>query len=134
MSNTAILKVNCAESPANPDVDLVLKYISWIWNEKRFAELSDYLHDDYVDHSMPHVSVQNKEGLLLYLRELARMVSHTTEIVELTTLGELVICHIRISVGALCLADGVSQRTEAFYGYRTFRIFNGKIAEHWGII
>lgn len=134
MNNMAMLKAHHAESQANPDVDLVVKYLNRVWNQKRFAELSVYLDDDYVDHSMPHVSVRNKDGLLLYLHELTRTVSHTTEIVGLTTLGELVICHIRISVSAVCMTDEVSGRAEVFYGYRTFRMCNGKIAEHWEII
>jgi len=131
MNNTAILKTYHAESAANPDADLVVKYIKRVWNQKKLSELSVYLHDDYVDHSMPHACVQNKEGLLLYLHELARMVSHSTEIMGLKTLGELVICHLRISVSAVSKKDDVSGRTEVFYGYRTFRMFNNKIAEHW---
>jgi len=129
-----MIKAAHAESQPSPDVDLVVEYIDSVWNQKRFAELSAYLHDDYVDHSMPHVSVQNKEGLLLYLGEMARTVSHTTEIVGLTTLGELVICHIRISVAALSTQADTCRVTEVFYGYRTFRMCAGKIAEHWEII
>lgn len=132
MSNATILKENHAESHANMDV--VIQYINRVWNQKKLEELFDYLDDDYVDHSMPHVTFQNKEWLLLYLGELAQTVYHTTEIVGLTTLGELVICHIRITVSALCMTDVVDQETEAFYGYRMFRIFYGKIAEHWEII
>lgn len=134
MSNTAILTANHAESAANPDVDLVVKYLNRVWNQKRLAELSVYLNDDYVDHSMPHVPVQNKEGLLLYLRKLAQMVSHITEIVGLTTLGELVICHIRISVTVLSTRDNIGGGAEVFYGYRIFRMCKNKIAEHWEII
>lgn len=134
MNNTSVLKADHAESPANPDVDLVVKYLDRVWNQKRFSELPDYLDDDYVDHSMPHACVQNKEGLLLYLRELDQMVFHTTEVVGLTTLGELVICHVRINVSALCKKDEVSGGAEVFCGYRTFRMCNGKIAEHWEII
>ena len=134
MNPTAILKADHAKSIANPDAELVANYINQIWNEKKFAVLSDYLDDDYVDHSMPHVCVQNKEGLLLYLRRLNRTVSHRTEIVELTTLGELVICHIRISVSSLSTRADTGGGVEVFYGYRTFRMFNGKIAEHWEIV
>jgi len=134
MNNAAISKIKQAELQVSPDVDLVVNYINRIWNEKRFAVLSDYLDDDYIDHSMPHVCVQNREGLLLYLRELAGTVSHTTEIVGLTTLGELVICQIRIRVSALSTQGELSGEIEVFDGYRTFRMFDGKIAEHWEII
>jgi len=69
MNNTAILKADQSESHLSPDVDLVVNYINRIWNQKRFAELSVYLDDHYIGHSMPHESVQNQEGLLLYLRQ-----------------------------------------------------------------
>ena len=128
-----MIKSDHVESQANPDVDLVVNFINRVWNGKKLAELYDYLQYDFVDHSMPHASVQNKEGLLLYLRELARTVSHTTEIVGLTTLGELVICHIRIRVTALPTQADICCGTEVFYGYRTFRMSDGKIAEHWEI-
>jgi predicted SnoaL-like aldol condensation-catalyzing enzyme len=130
----AVQKSGYAESQDNPEVDLVVEYIHRVWNGNNLSELSVYLHDDYIDHSMPHTSVQNKDGLLLYLRELALTVSHTTEIVGLTTLGELIICHIRISVNARCMTDVVSRSGEIFYGYRTFRMYKGKIAEHWEIL
>ena len=78
MNNTTTSKADHAESLANPDVNLVVKYLNRVWNQKRFAELSVYMDDDYVDHSMPHRSFKNREGLLLYLRELDRMVAHTT--------------------------------------------------------
>lgn len=134
MSNAAIPRTKQIELRLSGDVDVVVNYINQIWNQKRFEALSDYLDDDYADHSIPYLSFQNKEGLLLYLRELALTVSHKTEIVGLTTLGELVICHIRITVSGLVMADKVSEGTEVFYGYRTFRMCNGKIAEHWEII
>lgn len=134
MNDEAILKIDQPESQVNPDVALVVKYINRVWNQKRFAEISFYLDDHYVDHSMPHVLVQNKVGLLLYLRELDQMVSHATEIIGLTTLGELVICHIKISVSSLSVCDDTDEGTAVFFGYRTFRMVNGKIAEHWEML
>ena len=131
MSSVEMPQANQSEAESNPDVKLVINYIRRIWNQQKFTELSDYLHDHYVDHAMPYVAFQNRDGLLLYLRELAQTVSHTTEIVGLTTLGELVICYIRITVSSLTVCEDDSQQNEVFFGYRTFQMFNSKIAEHW---
>ncbi|MDQ6477195.1 hypothetical protein [Dyadobacter sp. LHD-138] len=134
MINPEIQKTNQLGHFSNPDIECVLEYIKRVWNEKRFSEIAVYLDDHYIDHSMPYAVVQNQQGLIIYLNELAEVVSHQTEIVALTILGELVVCHVRISVSELLCVDDSCKVTEVFYGYRMFRMNGNKIAEHWEIL
>lgn len=134
MIHAPILPTDDPGALINADAALVVKYIEQVWNRKRLSELSVYLHDGYVDHSIPYPSLQNRQGLKLYLDRLAQMVSHTTRIIGLATLGELVICHIIVRIEDISDADVPVPNSEVFYGYRTFRMLNGKIAEHWEIL
>lgn len=116
------------------DVALVAEYINKVWNQNSFGELSAYLHDHYIDHSIPYASLQNREGFFIYLRELARSVSHATEILALSMVGELVVCQIRISVSAPCGQAEKNQETALINGYRIFRMCENRILEHWEIL
>jgi len=117
-----------------PEIECVKGFIKTIWNEHKHTEISNYLHDDFVDHSLPYASLQGKAGLLIYLKELTKKVYHNTEILELTKLDELVICKIRIVTTLLADKGDESIRAEIIDGYRVFRMRDGKIIGHWEII
>lgn len=134
MNNPATQQISRFDQATKDDIDCVVKYIKRVWNQKRLSELAIYLDEQYVDHSMPYAGVQNREGLRLYLDQLAKMASHQTEIIEVTTLGQLVICHIKISAKALIEMDNTCQNSEEFYGYRMFKVNKNKITEHWEIL
>ncbi|WP_221390979.1 nuclear transport factor 2 family protein [Dyadobacter sp. NIV53] len=114
-----------------PKIECVKGFIKAIWNENNHTEISNFLHDDFTDHSLPFTSLQGKAGLLIYLKELAKKVYHNTEILELSTLDELVICKIRIVTKLLGDKGNESIRPEIIDGYRDFRMSDGKIIGHW---
>ena len=117
-----------------PKIECVTGFIKTVWNENKHTEISNYLRDDFVDHSLPFTSLQGKAGLLIYLKELAKKVYHNTEILELTTLDELVICKIRIVTTLLCDKENGNISPEIIDGYRVFRMSEGKIIGHWEMI
>lgn len=117
-----------------PKIECVTGFIKTIWNENNHAEISNYLHDDFIDHSLPFTSLQDKSGLLIYLKELAKKVYHNTGILQLSTLDELVICKIRIVTTLLADKGNDNIRPEIIDGYRVFRMSDGKIIGHWEMI
>ena len=102
----------------------IQKFIERIWNESRFEELPEFLHDQFVDYSIPVKSLQNHIGLKLYLRKLSESVSHHTEIDEYSEYDDLVICHITLKWNS-------GNQNGVLSGRRIFRIKEGKILHHW---
>ena len=133
IQNTTYPKKGIIDSN-QPKIQCVTEFIEAVWNENKHSEISNYLHDDFVDHSLPFTSLRGKAGLLIYLKELAKKVYHNTEILELTTLDELVICKIRIVTTLLADKGDESISPEIIDGYRVFRMHDGKIIGHWEMI
>jgi predicted SnoaL-like aldol condensation-catalyzing enzyme len=117
-----------------PEIECVMEFIKTIWNENNHAEISKYLHDDFIDHSLPFSSLQGKTGLLMYLNELTKKVYHNTEILQMSALAELVICKIRIFTTLLADKEDQNILPEIIDGYRVFRMSDGKIIGHWEMI
>ena len=132
--NDDIINSDKSELLANPNIACVQMYINRVWNENRLTELSIFLQDQYVDHSMPYAGLKNQHGLWLYLNELAKTVRHETEIVEVTAVGELVVCRVRITLISLLAMEISCPATEVFFGYRIFMMNQHKIAQHWEIL
>lgn len=99
-------------------------FINRIWNERRLEELPNYLHDQFVDFSIPVKSLQNYVGMKLYLRKLFDNVSNYTKIDDYEEYDDLIICHFTLNwkSGSAC---GILS------GRRIFRIKEGKILHHW---
>lgn len=110
----------------------VTDFIQQIWNERQFEQIDHYLHEQFVDYSMPYYGFQNKNGTMLYLRELAKRVHHQTQILKLTNLNEFILCQVRICV----MGINESSHYESFEieGCRLFQISDEKIIAHWEII
>ena len=112
----------------------VSNFIQTIWNENLHSEISAFLHDNFIDHSMPYVFFQNQHGLLLYLKEMAMRVSHTTDILEVNEVDDFVFCKIRISAFHLSDNDTTRGEPEIIEGYRLFQMRESKIIAHWEMI
>jgi hypothetical protein len=119
---------------ALPEIECVTQFIQTIWNENNYTEISNYLHHDFLDHSLPFTSLQGKAGLLFYLRELSKKVYHNTRILEVSKLDEMVICKIRITTTLLSDQQNENIRPEIIDGYRVFRMSGRKIIGHWEML
>lgn len=117
-----------------PDKEFISDFIQSIWNENKLEEISAYLHDEFVDYSMPYAILQNKQGLLMYLKELALKVSHHTDILELSVMENLVICKIKISAVNLSDYLKADNTHEVIEGFRIFKVSESRIIAHWEII
>lgn len=107
-------------------------FITSIWNEGSYDKIADYLHDHFIDHSMPYGFLQNKVGLLRYLKEMTSRITHYTTILELDTIDDFVLCKIRITIASR--SDKTNKNQEIIEGYRLFKMQENKIAAHWEMI
>jgi steroid delta-isomerase-like uncharacterized protein len=113
---------------------LVREFIDHIWNRQQIEQLGDYLADDYIDHAY---QPPNATGLANMLGELKRAFPDAHQAVEsITAQDDMVVCRITLTAthqGQFrnAPATGNSMRVNV---YRSFRIANGKIAEHWALL
>jgi predicted SnoaL-like aldol condensation-catalyzing enzyme len=114
--------------------DCVRDFIDRIWNKCIFSEMEQYLHRDFIDHSMPFHHFKNQNGLLLYLQELNGRVHHRTVIVELIVLKNYVLLDTRIHATPIQLETESEYHNEIINAIRLFRIQDGKIIAHWEFI
>ena len=116
------------------DVKCVTDFIKTVWNEHVHSGISAYLHDQFIDHSMPYDFLQNKEGLLIYLKEMTARISHYTEILEISRFDDFVFCKIRITIAKHSGSADKAEYPVIIEGYRFFKMHQNRIIAHWEMI
>lgn len=106
---------------------VILSFIRAIWNEGRLDELGDFLHEDFIDYSVPIKSLQNRTGMKLYLKKLRSTFSHETRINHIVEYDDIIICDFTLNWQC-------NEGSGRFAGLRIFRIKCGKILHHWELI
>jgi steroid delta-isomerase-like uncharacterized protein len=113
---------------------LVRDFIEQVWNRRDTAQLSTYLSEDYIDHAYQPA---NSEGLHNMLMQLGLAFPDAQqEIAAITAQDDMVVCRITMTAthqGPFrdAPASGNAVRVQV---YRSYRIVDGKIAEHWALL
>lgn len=106
---------------------LISRFIRIIWNHGRLDRLENFLHEDFIDYSIPVKSLQNRTGTRLHLKKLGSIFSHKTIVNSIIECEDLVICDFTL--------HWRHDKTEgSFSGLRIFRLKSGKILHHWEVI
>lgn len=108
---------------------LVIGFIEDIWNNSRFAKLCQYLHPEFIDHSLPF-GAQNGRGFHAYLKVLSEDVSHHTEIESIITEQDFAIIGIKMTLSTLQDLS-VHRENEVLQGQRILAFRDQKIIGHW---
>lgn len=125
MSQHHNIAVNCA---------LVREFIEQIWNRRDTTRLSEYLSEDYIDHAYQPA---NAEGLTKMLAQLEQAFPDARQSIDaITAEGDMVVCRITLTATHTGLfrdapASGNAVRVQV---YRSYRVVDGKIAEHWALL
>jgi predicted ester cyclase len=111
---------------------LVAQFMDEIWNQQLFERLPQFLHPDFKDHSLP----PGVPGVQAWISSLSQSFTHHTIIEEQVTEGYKSILKLRLSLVHIGTwrdipATGASVST---VGYRTFRVADGRIIEHWALM
>lgn len=115
---------------------LAQNFIEQIWNKKDFEKLTRLLHEDFKDHSLPPGLPLNGEGTKQWIINTGLSFEHHTVIEEQVSQGDKSILKIRMDLKHSgkwrdIEPTGISL---SVIGYRYFKIKEGKILEHWGLI
>lgn len=113
--------------PESKQKQLIHGFIERVWNQGRFSELPQFLDREFVDYSIPVISLQNIVGLRLYLKKLRANMIHKTIINAVFQIGDLIICDFSLS-----WENHAGQGT--VQGHGIFRIRGSKILHHWEIL
>jgi predicted ester cyclase len=116
--------------------ELIIGYIYDIWNKEQFERLLDYIHSDFIDHSLPPQLPTNSEGLMLWIMGTSKAFEHKTTIEDMVCEGDKVMIKIRMTMKHIGIWRNIEPTgaTISTMGYRHFRIKNGRIIEHWALI
>lgn len=115
---------------------IVQQFITEIWNQQAFEKTSQFLHEEFKDHSLPPVLPTNVEGTKAWIINTGQSFQHFTRIEDQVCEGDK--CMIKITmqlkhIGTWRDLEATGLEFEAA-GYRYFRLKDGKIAEHWALI
>ncbi len=116
--------------------NIVVEFIEQIWNNRNFERLSEFLHDEFVDNSLPPTFSKDKEGMKKWIIGTGISFQHKTTIEEQVSEGDKSIIKIKMELKHIGLwrdiePTGIEIKTT---GFRLFKIINGKIFEHWALI
>lgn len=115
---------------------LVKEFITQIWNNRNFDMLTDFLHRDFIDHSLPAGLPTNGEGTKNWIISTGISFKHETIVEDQVTEGNKSIVKVRLNLKHIgrwrdIEPTGIDLHT---IGYRYFRLQDGKIMEHWALI
>jgi predicted ester cyclase len=115
---------------------LVTAFIATIWNKRDYAQLNDFLHPDFQDHSLPPSFPADKDGLRKWIDSTGASFEHTTIIEDLVTENDRSIARIRMMLKHIgnwrgIAATGIDLSTT---GYRQFNFRDGRIVAHRALI
>ena len=115
---------------------IVAGFIEQIWNNRNFEKLSEFMHSDFQDHSLPPTLSPDAEGMKKWILGTGISFEHKTIIEEQVTEGDKSILKIRMEMKHIGLWRGIeATETELkTVGYRYYRLKDGKIIEHWALI
>ena len=109
---------------------LVTGYVDEIWNGGNLDRWPEYLHPDFIDHSLPF-GAQNTSAALLYLSELQKGICHFTEIENISYGDGFAILKIKMTLTPLLCSRENNLQPETLIGFRILAIAEQKIIAHW---
>src|SRR4051812_37481562 len=114
---------------------VVRGFIEEFWNGPNPEAADRYLAEDFLDHDN-RTDLQGTDAMRQWLIQTTRSFDHQTIIEDQVTEGDRSIIRLTFKVvqrGEFrgVLTPGKSAETK---GYREFRVRDGKIVEHWGIL
>ncbi|HSH64573.1 MAG TPA: ester cyclase [Bacteroidia bacterium] len=115
---------------------LIAEFIDQIWNKRNFEKMDEFLHPEFRDASLPDALTPDKEGMKKWILATGASFEHKTTVEEHVTEKDKCMIRIRMHlkhIGAWRNIEPTGLEVNA-NGFRFYRIADGKILEHWGLI
>jgi predicted SnoaL-like aldol condensation-catalyzing enzyme len=115
---------------------VVTDFVDNIWNNRQYHHLCTFLHPNYEDHSLPPTLPAGPDGLKLWIEGLGKAFAHTTRIDDIVAENDKVAIRITMLLKHTGNWRGIEATQKEFgtTGFRMFRLADGKIIEHWGLL
>lgn len=115
---------------------IVQNFIEQIWNNKAFQKFDNFFHPGFKDHSLPPAFSPDREGMKKWIIETGKSFEHNTIIEEQVTEGDKSIVKIRMNLKHTGIWRDMQPTGKYVHaiGYRYFKLKDGKIIGHWGLI
>ena len=115
---------------------IVSNFIEEIWNQNQFGKIEEYIHPDFVDHSLPDILPTNKEGLKIWIKETGKAFDHKTLIEEMVCEDNKVMVKIRMHLKHIGKWRDIepSGKEICTVGYRYIKLADNQIIGHWALI
>jgi predicted SnoaL-like aldol condensation-catalyzing enzyme len=116
--------------------NIVKQFIEEVWNARVPQHLEELLHPDFVDHSLPDGLEPDAEGLKKWIALTSASFEHRTEIEDQVTEGDKSVIRVTMHLKHIGVWRGMAAtgKEVTTRGYRTYRVKDGKIIEHWALI
>ena len=115
---------------------IVTDFMETIWNQRQFPKLAHFLAVGFTDHSLPPALPLNEEGTKSWIIATGKSFEHKTFIDELICENDKVV--VKLTMHLKHIGEwrnmAATYKTIQTGGYRLFRLSDGKIIEHWGLI
>ncbi|RKD17999.1 hypothetical protein BCY91_16275 [Pelobium manganitolerans] len=116
--------------------DLIINFINDFWNKQSFANATIYLCDDYRDFSLPKSLGNDVKATIKWIEMTSEAFSHFTHIEDVLADKNRAMVKVKLQLRHIGLWRGIESTGTSLTvnGFRYFKINDGKIAEHWGLI
>jgi predicted SnoaL-like aldol condensation-catalyzing enzyme len=126
----------CLQTQQMKNTLIVQEFIDQVWNTANITKADAYLHPDFIDYSLPPALTADKEGMKKWIAATGASFKHTTTIEEQASEGDKVFIKIRMHLKHIGIwrniePTGIEIETS---GFRLYKIVQGKIIAHWGLI
>ena len=121
----------------NLDNNLIVSdFIEEIWNENRFDKIGQYISPDFIDHSLPPNLPSNAEGMKIWIVETGKSFKHKTIIEDMVCQEDKVMLKIKMKLRHIGIWRSVAPTYAELSttGFRYYKLYMGKIIEHWSLI
>lgn len=116
--------------------EIVNQFIQTIWNSRQLDQINEFIADDYQDYSFLPAIPPTRDGLKLWIENTSRAFDHKTIIDSSIEEGDYVAVRVTFYATHIGKWRNVepTSRTASVKGFRFFRLNDGKIRQHWGMI
>lgn len=115
---------------------IIAEFIDQIWNQGNFEKLNDFIHPDFVDHSLPPMFTPDAEGMKKWILATGSSFEHHTRIDEQVTEDDRSIVKITMALRHIGIWRGIEPTgiSLKISGFRFYKLKDRKIIGHWGLI
>lgn len=116
--------------------EIIAAFIEQIWNNRNFEKLSEFMHPDFKDYSLPPSLSADIEGMKKWILSTGVSFEHKTIVEDQITEGNKSIAKIKMEMKHIGLWRNFEPTGMEFTtaGYRYFQLQDGKIIAHWALI